>query len=170
MNTTRLAGLGLAAVLSCTAALLFSVGTPAEADTADLTFSADRTAVAPGSTVELSMTLTNTQSTEIRFVYQSVRPTWDTERERDLVYSLVSCEAAGSPCQDTDRLGLGYAVPLPPGASRTVTLTYRVAPDSACGRTLGFASYLYYEYGSGLFSTSDTYWSPEVRVDCPAAH
>ncbi|MFE0683955.1 hypothetical protein ACFW17_24500 [Streptomyces sp. NPDC058961] len=170
MNTTRLAGLGLAAVLSCTAALLFYVGTPAEADTADLTFSTDRTAVTPGSTVELSMTLTNTQSTEIRFVYQSVRPTWDTERQADLKYALVSCEAAGSPCQDTGRPGLAYAVPLAPGASRTVTLTYRVAPGSACGRTLGFSSYLYYEYGSGLFSTSDTYWSPEVRVDCPAAH
>ncbi|MFE4857108.1 hypothetical protein [Streptomyces sp. NPDC056670] len=170
MNTTRLAGLGLAAVLSCTGALLFCVGTPAEADTADLTFSTDRTAVTPGSTVELTMTLTNTQSTEIRFVYQTIRPTWGTERQADLKYALVSCEAGGSACQDTDRLGLDYAVPLAPGASRTVTLTYRVAPDSACGRTLGFSSYLYYEYGSGLFSTSDTYGSPEVRVDCPAPH
>ncbi|MCT9090277.1 hypothetical protein N4G70_15585 [Streptomyces sp. ASQP_92] len=170
MNTTRLAGLGLAAVLSCTGALLFCGGTPANADTADLTFDTETDAVTPGSAVELTMTLTNTQSTEIRFVYQSIRPTWDTERQTDLKYALVSCEADGAACADTTRLGLDYTLPLAPGASRTVTLTYRVAPDSACGRTLGFSSYLYYEYGSGLFSTSDTFWSPDIRVDCPAAH
>ncbi|MFG3281698.1 hypothetical protein [Streptomyces sp. NPDC048111] len=170
MNTTRLAGLGLAAVLSCTAAVLLGVGTPANADTADLTFSTDGAAVNPGAVFDLTMTLTNTQATEIRFIYQSIRPTWDTERQTDLRYAQVSCSADGSPCADATRLGLDYALPLAPGESRTVTLTYRIAPESACGRTLGFSSYLYYEYGSGLFSTSDTYGSPDIAVRCPAAH
>ncbi|MFD7164542.1 COG1361 family protein [Streptomyces violascens] len=170
MNTTRLVGLGLAAALTCAGALLFSVDTPANADTADLTFSTDRDTVTPGSTVDLTMTLTNTQSTEIRFVYQSIQPTWDTSSQAGLKYALVSCETAGADCKDTAKLGLNYEVPLAPGASRTLTLTYRVAADSACGRSLGFSSYLYYEYGSGLFSTSDTYSTPDIRVDCPPAH
>uniref|UniRef100_A0AAU2UYK0 Uncharacterized protein n=1 Tax=Streptomyces sp. NBC_00003 TaxID=2903608 RepID=A0AAU2UYK0_9ACTN len=170
MNTTRLVGLGLAAVLTCVGALLFSVDTPANADTADLTFSTDRDAVTPGSTVDLTMTLTNTQSTEIRFVYQSIQPTWDTSGRPGLKYALVSCEAAAADCKDAARLGLNYGVPLAPGASRTVTLTYRIGADSACGHSLSFSSYLYYEYGSGLFSASDTYRTPDIRVDCPPAH
>ncbi|RCH65680.1 hypothetical protein DT019_26565 [Streptomyces sp. SDr-06] len=157
-------------VLSCVGALLFSVEIPANADTADLTYATDTATVVPGSTVDLTMTLTNTQTTGIRFVYQSIQPTWDTARQGDLKYTLVACDAAGDPCKDTARLGLDYAVPLAPGASRTVTLTYRVAPDSACGRTLSFSSYLYYEYGGGLYSTSDTYQSPEIRVACPPPH
>ncbi|MFG2717911.1 hypothetical protein ACGFW5_06340 [Streptomyces sp. NPDC048416] len=175
MKTTRLAGLGLAAVLSCAGALLFAVGTPANADTADLTFSTDTAAVTPGSTVDVSMTLTNTQSTGIRFVYQSIRPTWETSRQPDLKYAVVSCRTEDAPCgfDGAGNLGRAYSLPLAPGESRTVTLTYRIAVDSACGRSLGFSSYLYYEYGGGLFATSDTsdtYWSPVVRVDCPPAH
>ncbi|MER0449487.1 hypothetical protein ABR738_33880 [Streptomyces sp. Edi4] len=172
MKMTRIAGLGLAAVLSCAGALLFGVGTPANADTADLTFSTDTASVTPGSTMELTITLTNTQSTDVRFVYQSIRPTWETSHQSGLKYSLASCRTQDGPCADpgTGNLALSYAPPLAPGESRTVTLTYRVAPDSACGRDLGFSSYLYYEYGAGLFSTSDTYWSPVVRVECPAGH
>ncbi|MCX5386844.1 hypothetical protein [Streptomyces sp. NBC_00083] len=177
MKTTRLAGLGLAAVLSCAGALLFGVGTPASADTADLTFSTDTTEVTPGSTVDLTVTLTNSQATEVRFVYQSIRPTWETSRQPALTYTQVSCRSEGDPCKDdgsgradgSGNLGLSYALPLAPGESRSVTLTYRIAPDSACGRELGFSSYLYYEYGGGLFSASDTYWSPVFRVVCPAA-
>ncbi|MET9361011.1 hypothetical protein ABZX93_08870 [Streptomyces sp. NPDC006632] len=172
MKTTRLAGLGLAAVLSCAGALLFGVGTPANADTADLTFSTDTTEVIPGSTVDLTMTLTNSQTTEIRFVYQSIRPTWATSRQSALKYATASCRSEDDPCKDdgSGNLGLDYALPLAPGETRSVTLTYRIAPESACGQVLAFSSYLYYEYGGGLFSTSDTYASPVIRVACPAAH
>ncbi|MER6996801.1 hypothetical protein [Streptomyces sp. NPDC000410] len=169
MRITHLRRFGLSAILA-SALVCFGMTQPAAAETPDLSFTVDQATSAPGSTVSLTMTLTNNQATDVWFVYQSVQPTWPTTQRKDLKYSFVSCTSEGASCTGTGTTGLGvnYEIPLAPGASRTVTLTYQIAADSGCNGNIGFYSYLYYEYNNGQNVKDGIYNTPETRVTCPA--
>ncbi|MFE0088057.1 hypothetical protein [Streptomyces sp. NPDC058991] len=170
MRITHLTRLGPSAALA-TALVCLGAAQPAAADTPDLAFTVDQPVTTPGSTVSLTMTLTNNQSTDIWFVYQSVQPTWATTQRKDLKYSFVSCTAQGAACSGTGStaLGVNYEIPLAPGTSRTVNLTYQVAADSGCNGTIGFYSYLYYEYENGQRTKDGIHNTPETRVACAPA-
>ncbi|MEU0664267.1 hypothetical protein ABZ508_14555 [Streptomyces lavendulocolor] len=166
-NVTLTALLALAVVLGTSGS-----ATAAEPAAADLTFTAGQQTVTPGSSVDLTMTFTNNQETDIWFVYQSVQPTWTTTQRKDLKYAFTACTSEGVTCSGTGTtsLGVGYAVPLAPGATRTVTLTVQVAADSGCNGNIGFYSYLYYEYNGGQATKDGLFTTPETRVACaPAA-
>ncbi|MFB7269997.1 hypothetical protein [Streptomyces sp. NPDC056244] len=167
MPITKLRRLGLALALALATAL-FGLAQPAAADTPDLAFSVDQPVTVPGSTVNITMTLTNNQTTDIWFVYQSVQPTWATTQRRDLKYTFTSCTADGVACTGTGTttLGVNYEIPLPPGATRTVTLSYDIAADSGCNADIAFYSYLYYEYNYGQNVKDGTYNTPTTRLNC----
>ncbi|MGI5479189.1 hypothetical protein [Streptomyces lavendofoliae] len=172
MRITHLARVIPAAALAV--AVVLGMSGPAgaaEPAAADLTFTADRQSVTPGAAVELTMTFTNNQETDIRFVYQSVQPTWPTTQSRDLKYAFTSCTSEGVTCAGTGttNLNVAYAVPLAPGATRTVTLTVAVAADSGCDADIGFYSYLYYEYDGGRAATDGVFTTPGTHVDCAPA-
>ncbi|MEE1757502.1 hypothetical protein [Streptomyces sp. SP18CS02] len=167
MRITHLVRLALSSVLALTAVLL-GLSQPAAADAPDLTFTVDQPTALPGSTVNMTMTLTNNQATDIWFVYQSVQPTWPTTQRKDLKYAFTACTADGVSCTGagTTSLGVNYAIPLPPGATRTVALTLQIAADSGCNGNIGFYSYLYYEYNNGQATKDGVFTTPETRVTC----
>ncbi|MGW6745601.1 hypothetical protein ACWGDX_33510 [Streptomyces sp. NPDC055025] len=167
MRITHLRRFGLSVLVALTVAL-FGLAQPAAADTPDLAFSVDQPTTVPGSTVNITMTLTNNQATDIWFVYQSVQPTWTTSQRTDLRYAFTSCTADGVACTGTGTTALGvtYEIPLPPGATRTVTLAYEIAANSGCNADIAFYSYLYYEYNYGQNVKDGTYTTPTTRVNC----
>lgn len=116
MRFTHLRQIAFAAILAFAVALLGLAAQPASADTPDVAFTVDQPAVTPGSTVNVTMTLTNNQATDIGFVYQSIQPTWATSQRGDLKYTFTSCTSEGASCTGTGTTGLEvrYTLPWPP--------------------------------------------------------
>lgn len=168
MRITHLRRFGLAAALASSLAL-FGVSQSASADVpADVSFSADQTAASPGGTVNLKMTFTNNQTTDVWFVYQSVQPTWQTTQRTDLKYALASCSGTGVTCTGagTTTLGVNYSVPVAPGTSRTVTIPVQIAAASGCNGDIAFYSYVYYEYNNSQSHKDGVFNSPTMHVNC----
>ncbi|MET9290855.1 hypothetical protein [Streptomyces sp. NPDC003077] len=159
----------LAIILSFFVSLLGLSGatTAAAADTPALSFTVDKAEATPGSTVNLTMTFTNTGTADVRFVWQSFQPTWETSTASGLKYSWTTCSAdPGVNC--TPGAGAQYSVPIAPGASRKVTMTYTIGADSSCGYPdIAFYSYIYYEFAGGQPAKDGTFFSPATRVVCP---
>jgi len=174
MRRTQRRRLGLAAVFALFLALFGLSPTASAADPApaDLTFSTDTASVLPGGTVQLSMTLTNNKTYDALFIYQTIDPTWLTTQRPDLKYSFTGCSlatAAGStPCTGTGPTDLGgnYGTTIPPGQSRTVTLTLQIAADSGCNGNIGFYSYFYAEFSDSTNTSAGPVYTPETRVAC----
>ncbi|GAA3074003.1 hypothetical protein GCM10010448_65750 [Streptomyces glomeratus] len=164
---------GLTAVLAFVLAV-FGLAPAASADPAPatLTFATDSSTTTPGGTVNLSMTITNNKAYDIWFVYQTIDPTWLTTQRPDLKYSFTGCSlatAAGSaPCSGTGPANLGgnYGTTIPPGQSRTVTLTLHIAADSGCNGNIGFYSYYYTEFSDSTNTSGGPVYTPETRVLC----
>ncbi|WP_280885388.1 hypothetical protein [Streptomyces sp. LBL] len=165
---------GLGAVLALALAVFGLTPTASAADPApaELTFATDSATVTPGGTVNLSMTLTNHKTYDVWFVYQTIEPTWLTTQRPDLKYSFTGCSLAtangSTPCSGIGPADLGtdYGATIPPGQSRTVTLTLRVAPDSGCNGNIGFYSYYYAEFSDTTNISGGPVYTPETRVLC----
>ncbi|MER7622282.1 hypothetical protein [Streptomyces sp. NPDC126503] len=166
--------LGLTAVLAL-CLTLFGLAPSASAATpapAQLTFSTSAPTTTPGGSVELSMTLTNNKTYDIWFVYQTIDPTWLTNQRPDLKYAFTGCTLTGpsgsSSCSGTGPadLGANYGATIPPGQSRTVTLTLQVAADSGCNGNIGFYSYFYAEFSDTSNVSGGPVYTPETRVLC----
>ncbi|WP_282703477.1 hypothetical protein [Streptomyces sp. CC219B] len=166
--------LGLAAALGLLLAAfgLAPTASAAEPASATLTFDTDSATTTPGGTVNLSMTLTNNASYDIWFVYQTISPTWLTTQRPDLKYDFTSCalttSAGSTPCSGTGPadLGANYGATVPPGQSRTVTLTLQVAADSGCNGNIGFYSYFYAEFSDTTSLSAGPVYTPETRILC----
>uniref|UniRef100_UPI0033D66C87 hypothetical protein n=1 Tax=unclassified Streptomyces TaxID=2593676 RepID=UPI0033D66C87 len=175
MRSTQTRRLGLAAALALVLALFGLAPSAGAADLApaELTFTTDSATTQPGGTVKLSMTLTNNKTYDIWFVHQTIDPTWLTTQRPDLKYTFTGCSlatAAGStPCTGTGPANLGgnYGSTIPPGQSRTVTLTLQVAADSGCNGNIGFYSYYYAEFSDTTNTGGGPVHTPETRVLCP---
>ncbi|MEV7773582.1 hypothetical protein [Kitasatospora sp. NPDC086791] len=162
-----------AALVACpalVAGLLLS-SAPARAADAPLPFTAvsDKQTTVRGGEFTLTLTLTNPYDTPIQFVYQSVQETYGTSLQSGLKFTATACGTQTNGCSDNVHGGIArYNVPLEPGASSTFTVTYTVAPDSACGATtrIDFYSYLYYEYNAGLNNNSGIIGVPGTQVAC----
>ncbi|GAA3290595.1 hypothetical protein GCM10020295_05390 [Streptomyces cinereospinus] len=139
---------------------------------AELTFTTDAATTTPGGTVNVSMTLTNNKTYDIWFVYQTIDPTWLTTQRPDLKYSFTGCTltapSGSSACSGTGpaNLGANYGATVPPGQSRTVTLTLQVAADSGCNGNIGFYSYFYVEFSDSTSVSGGPVYTPETRVLC----
>ncbi|WP_153815295.1 hypothetical protein [Streptomyces sp. SUK 48] len=174
MRSPLLRRLGLTAVLAAVLAV-FGFSTLASADPAPaaLTFSTDSATTTPGGSVKLSMTLTNNKTYDVLFVYQTIDPTWLTTQRPDLKYSFAGCSLAAADGSTTScagtgptNLGTNYGTTIPPGQSRTVTLTLQVAANSGCNGNIGFYSYFYAEFSDGTNSNGGPVYTPETRVLC----
>lgn len=163
--------LGLATVLGFFLAV-FGLAPSASAADADLTFATDSATTTPGGTVKLSMTLTNNKTYDILFIYQTIDPTWLTTQRPDLKYSFTDCslttDTGSTPCSGTGPANLGpnYGATIPPGQSRTVTLTLQVAADSGCNGNIGFYTYYYAEFSDATNISGGPVYTPETRVLC----
>ncbi|URM88741.1 hypothetical protein LUW75_00420 [Streptomyces sp. MRC013] len=174
MRSPSMRRLGLPTVLALALALfgLAPSASAAEPGPAELTFSSDAATTTPGGTVNLSMTLTNNKTYDLWFVYQTLSPTWLTTQRPDLKYAVTGCSLAtangSTPCSGTgpNDLGTNYGTPIPPGQSRTVTLTMQVAPDSGCNGNIGFYSYFYAEFSDKTNVSGGPVYTPETRVLC----
>lgn len=123
----------------------------------------------PGSDVTLTLTLTNPHDTAAYFVYESVQPTYGTTLNAGLKYAFSSCGGNVTACDTGATSGLvHHSVPVAAGATTTVTLTYTIGTDSACGdgARIDFYTYLYYEYASGAASDSGIFQVPGNEVTC----
>ncbi|MFD8706323.1 hypothetical protein ACFV1W_27580 [Kitasatospora sp. NPDC059648] len=168
MRRTHLSRAALAACPALAVGLLLSAA-PARADSPlPLTAVSDRQTTVRGGEFTLTLTLTNPYDTPIQFVYQSVQETYPTTLEPGLKFTATACGTQTNGCSDNVHGGIArYNVPLAPGASSTFTVTYTVAPDSACGATrIDFYSYLYYEYAGGLANDSGIVDIPGTQVLC----
>ncbi|MFC5890910.1 hypothetical protein RMN57_34165 [Kitasatospora sp. CM 4170] len=170
MRTSLMSRFGLAAILALVLGLLLSAA-PAQADTPLLAVSSDKATATPGSSVTLTLTLTNPHDTPVQFVYQSVQPTYGTSQATGLKYAFSACGGNVGGCDTGATNGLvHHTVPVAAGATTTVTLTYDIAADSACGSgaRIDFYTYLYYEYQSGAAADSGIFDVPGNEVTCAA--
>ncbi|MFJ2901019.1 hypothetical protein [Streptomyces sp. NPDC087212] len=174
MRSPLMRRLGLASVLALALALfgLAPTATAVQAAPAELTFATDNTTTTPGGSVNLSMTITNNHTYDVWFVYQSIDPTYLTTQRPDLKYSFTGCTLAtaegAAPCSGTGPANLGgnYGATIPPGQSRTVTLTLSVAADSGCNGNIGFYSYFYADFSDTTSLSGGPVYTPDTRVLC----
>ncbi|MEV7024378.1 hypothetical protein [Kitasatospora sp. NPDC093558] len=169
MRTTQLSRSALAAIPAAAAGLLLSAAPAQAAAPLPLTAVVDRATTAPGGSFTLTLTLNNPYDTPIQFVYQSVQPTYPTTLEPGLKFSATACGTQTNGCSENVHGGIArYNVPLAPGASSSFTVTYTVAPDSACGSStrIDLYTYLYYEYNAGLSNNSGIVNIPGPQVPC----
>ncbi|MEV5726244.1 hypothetical protein ACFV83_32000 [Streptomyces pharetrae] len=174
MRSPLMRRLGLTAALALLLAAfgLAPSASAAEPAPAELKFTTDAATTTPGGTVNLTMTLTNNKTYDIWFVYQTIDPTWLTTQRPDLKYAFTGCTLAtaggSTACSGTGPADLGgnYGAPIPPGQSRTVTLTLQVAPDSGCNGNIGFYSYFYAEFSDSTNVSGGPVYTPETRVLC----
>ncbi|WP_159400669.1 hypothetical protein [Streptomyces sp. XY431] len=138
----------------------------------------DRSTVVPGEAAAVSVTFTNREATPVSFLFATVTasdtgPVGSTGLARD----FSGCVGA-SWCDTWQTSYLRYnltapAVPVAPGDSRTVTLSFRYAPGVDC--TLGagvrfFVYYFYYEHGQGSYQgAEDSSPAAATRLVCPPA-
>ncbi|MDT9682302.1 hypothetical protein RND61_09470 [Streptomyces sp. TRM76323] len=174
MRSPLMRRFGLSAVLALALAVFGLAPTASAADPspADLKFTTNAATTTPGGSVNLTMTLTNNKTYDLWFVYQSIHPTWLTTQRPDLKYQFTGCSLAtangSTPCSGTgpSDLGTNYGAPIPPGQSRTVTLTLQIAPDSGCNGNIGFYSYFYAEFSDSTSHSGGPVYTPETRVLC----
>ncbi|MGW2250855.1 hypothetical protein ACWCXH_11700 [Kitasatospora sp. NPDC001660] len=159
----------LAAIPAVAAGLLLSAAPAQAAAPLPLTAVVDRATTTPGGAFTLTLTLSNPYDTPIQFVYQSVQPTYPTTLEKGLTFTATACGTQTNGCSENVHGGIArYNVPLAPGTSSSFTITYTVAPDSACGAgtRIDLYTYLYYEYNTGLASNSGIVNIPGTQVSC----
>ncbi|MER6011886.1 hypothetical protein [Streptomyces bluensis] len=174
MRSPLMRRLGLSAGLALVLAVFGLAPSASAADPAPakLTFATDSATTTPGGTVNLSMTITNNKTYDVWFVYQTIEPTWLTTQRPDLKYGFTGCSLAtvtgSTPCSGTGPadLGTNYGATIPPGQSRTVTLTLQVAADSGCNGNIGFYSYFYAEFSDSTSAGGGPIYTPETRVLC----
>ncbi|MEK2491889.1 hypothetical protein WN990_20255 [Kitasatospora purpeofusca] len=145
---------------------------------ANFAIAVDRSTVVPGETAAVSVTFTNRQATPVNFLFATV-----------IAAGISPVGATGLPTEFSGCVGASWcdtwytahlrynltapAVPIAPGDSRTVTLSFRYAPGVDC--TLGagvrfFMYYVYYEHGQGTYQGSeDPNPAAAVRLVCPPA-
>ncbi|MEU4118638.1 hypothetical protein AB0F71_29615 [Kitasatospora sp. NPDC028055] len=170
MRRTHLSRAALAVGPALAAGLLLTAAPARAADNPlPLTAVSDHQTTTRGGEFTLTLTLTNPYDTPIQFVYQSVQETYATSLVPGLKFTATACGTQTNGCSDNVHGGIArYDVPLAPGASSTFTVTYTVAPDSACGQDvrIDFYSYLYYEYQGGLANNSGILGIPGTQVAC----
>ncbi|MFG3054626.1 hypothetical protein ACGFZP_27225 [Kitasatospora sp. NPDC048239] len=146
---------------------------PASATVSGASLSVDRHTATAGTLLTISLSLTNTESTDINFAYEFIQPTWP-ENEALNTYAIVSCTGDTVDCTHTDKqASLHLTAPIPPGATRTVTLGVQIASDLSCSgqRNLNWAPYIYYEFDNAT-QVKDEIWmyglpSLQTTISCP---
>ncbi|QXJ21627.1 hypothetical protein AGRA3207_002499 [Actinomadura graeca] len=143
------------------AALAAGIGVvPAGSALADevITSSFDTMEPRPGTTVNLKVTFKNPETYDVMFTFLTVNMTYDTITD-GTKFKKGECTGEIVDCDH-------YTTPIPPGATRTLTMPIQIEADSPCGTNinLGFFFYNYRESAAGAFDL--VAYSPVATVIC----
>ncbi|HEX6467692.1 MAG TPA: hypothetical protein VF069_01255 [Streptosporangiaceae bacterium] len=118
---------------------------PAKAVTV-ITASFDTEVAHPGDAVNLTITFTNPETVDVTFTYTNLI------EEYDSITDGIKFSGTGCTGEISDSCN-HYTVPIAPGATRTMTWPFTIAPDSPCGenKELGLSVYNYRESTAGAF-------------------
>ncbi|SOB83460.1 hypothetical protein SAMN06272789_3667 [Streptomyces sp. 1331.2] len=145
---------------------------PASAAVSGTTFAVNKSTAAPGDQLTLTLTLANTESSDIYFAYEFIQPIWPANQQAG-AFNVLSCAGDSTDCSvNGNNAAFHFTAPIAPGASRTVTLTVQVTATPTWGAgpyTLNWAPYVYYEFGQvgGQSTTKDQLWAnglPELQT------
>ncbi|MFE6051188.1 hypothetical protein ACFQ6N_10555 [Kitasatospora sp. NPDC056446] len=140
-------GVILAAILGL--GLLFAAQ-PASATVSGIAFSVDKKTAKPGDQLTLTLSLTNTETSDIFFAYEFIQPTWPSNQATG-IYTVVGCSGDTVDCTTNgNNANFHFLAPIAPGATRTVTLTVQISPNwpgNTSTSTLNWAPYVHYEFG-----------------------
>ncbi|MFJ9948100.1 hypothetical protein [Kitasatospora sp. NPDC091207] len=141
--------------IASTLALVLGVGiamisTPASAaETYGHTYVVDRHTAGSGDTLTVTISLTNTESTDLSFAYEFVQPAWPLNETHGLI-QVTACGGDVADCTIGEMTAAFHPrLPIAPGDTRTMTMTIKVierAPGTGQLK-VNWATYSYYEYG-----------------------
>ncbi|MER8100789.1 hypothetical protein [Kitasatospora sp. NPDC094016] len=138
-------GVILAALLGL--GLLFAAQ-PASAAVSGSSFAVDRKTAAAGDQLTLTLSLTNTETTDIYFAYEFIQPIWPANQEAG-AFTVTGCSGDSTDCAfGGNNANFHFRAPIAPGETRTVAVTVQItsAPTWTGPYTLNWAPYVYYEY------------------------
>ncbi|MEU9042308.1 MULTISPECIES: hypothetical protein [unclassified Kitasatospora] len=139
-------GVILAAILGLG---LFFAAQPASAAVSGPAFAVDKSTAKAGDQLTLTLSLTNTETSDIYFAYETISPTWPANTSG--AFTVTSCTGDTVDCVISGNgANFHFNAPIAPGATRTVTLTVKIADTPSWGAgpyTVNWATYLYYEFG-----------------------
>lgn len=147
-------------------AMIVSIA-PASADDAVVSTSVDKSTVAVGGSVTMTVTFTNPDASTITFDYLSIIPTFTTWSTYGMIFDFTGCTGDVTWCGSLGAEGeaVHHTVPIAAGDSRTVYFTYQVAANSPCGGvSVGLVVYSYREDAQG--DTSDETNTVATGVTC----
>ncbi|MFI8457238.1 hypothetical protein [Kitasatospora sp. NPDC085464] len=154
-------GVILAAILGL--GLLFAAQ-PASAAVSGTAFAVDKSTAKAGDQLTLTLSLTNTETSDIYFAYEAVQPTWPANSQAG-AFTVTGCTGDTVDCViNGNSANFHFDAPIAPGATKTVTLTVKISdtpPWSATTPyTVNWAPYVYYEFGQvgGTTSAKDQGW------------
>jgi hypothetical protein len=154
-RSTRLA---LAASLALVSGLVVGADPASAYPPETITSHWDVSQAHPGDTVNLTVTFTNPEAVDVVFVYLNFIPRYD------MIFTGVGWTYGACTGETTD-CPIHPIVPVAPGATRTLTQSFHVGSNSACGgdATLVFRIYNYFESAAGNVETgADTLNLPIV--------
>ncbi|MFD0400962.1 hypothetical protein ACFVHI_23110 [Kitasatospora sp. NPDC127121] len=134
----------------------------------------DQHTATAGTLLTVTLSLTNTESTDINFVYEFLQATWP-ENQNQNAYAVVSCTGDITDCTHTDKnAALHLNTPIPPGATRTVKVGVQIPADLSCRQqlNLNWVPYIYYEFNNAT-QAKDQNWQQglpalQTTILCPA--
>ncbi|MER6302130.1 hypothetical protein ABT247_21575 [Kitasatospora sp. NPDC001539] len=171
MKTFSVSRLG-AILLALLGLGVFFAAQPASAAVGGATFAVDRATAKPGDQLILTLSLTNTETTDISFAYEYIQPIWPANQLNG-AFTVVGCGGDSTDCSfGGNNAAWHFAAPIAPGATRAVTVTVRISDTPTWSGTpysLNWAPYLYVEYGpaGAPAFTRDQLWAdgvPELQT------
>ena len=133
--------------------------------------SVDKQVVQPGETVTLTAVFTNPETVPVTFAYLGVdRIAWFSSPE--VRYAFTGCSGDVTWCAvsepDARTAAAHPTAAVAPGDTRTVTFTFQILPDSACGEyeQLALLAYSYRESSAGATSSSHYGLDLTTDVEC----
>ncbi|MER7750641.1 hypothetical protein [Kitasatospora sp. NPDC097643] len=150
---------------------VFFAAQPASADVGGTSFAVNKATALPGDQLTLTLSLTNTETTDISFAYEFIQPIWPANQQNG-AFTVVGCGGDSTDCTyGGNNAAFHFTAPITPGATRTVTVTVQITSTPAwTGQyTLNWAPYVYVEYGpaGAPTFTRDQLWAnglPELQT------
>ena len=152
-TTRRPLVLALVASVALTLGVVAGPVAPASADPSPVSLSVDASGAHPGGTVTFTAVFTNPEPVPVVFSYMSLNYEY-LGPTAHATYDFTGCTGDITWCavvEDGQAAAVHHAVEIAPGATRTVTFTLVIRPDSQCGPFTGIAfhTYSYRESSAG---------------------
>jgi hypothetical protein len=168
-TTRRPLVLALVASLALTFGMVAGPVAPASADPSPVSLSADTNVAHPGGTVTFTAVFTNPEPVPVVFSYLSLNFVY-LGPATHATYDFTGCTGDITWCavvEDGQAAAVHHAVEIAPGATRTVTFTMVIRPDSPCGQFSGIAFHTY-SYRESSAGAVDGFKDPGafISVDC----